>query len=166
MVHVYRFLTRDLTYWQSVLPYLEVLYLKATNRWLGALNTSTVSNYTVSHYIVSGSDICFGANQINSLNGQILGNALLSSVTLRACDNRLRETLAGSTGSRVSLTTHSTLANITANNQCDHCIVALGNSAPSLPVVDTGNQVLNPGGCQQMHNDISSRVSEIVTSYE
>ncbi len=128
---------------------------------LGQANTSLLS-----HYIVTESDLCFGHNQVNCVNAAIRFNTFLHSATLRACDNRLRETMIQRGISPVSLYSIAIDMNNTSNNQGDHCIVALGSSASSIPVVKTGNQVLNPLGCEQLHENISSKASEVLRSYE
>ena len=53
---------------------------------LGLGNSSLLS-----HYILAGTDLSFGSNQVNCLNSEIKINTFLRASTLRAMDNRMRE---------------------------------------------------------------------------
>jgi hypothetical protein len=144
----------------SVPPITGGTIFECNQSRLGPGNSSILS-----HFILAGPDLCFGSNQVNCLNSEIRINTFLRSSTLRATDNRLFEPIVAAYRT-LSLYSLGTLMNNTSNNQADHCIVALSASTSSVPVIRTPNQVLNPFSCNQLHDNIFSRASEVVRSYE
>jgi hypothetical protein len=118
----------------------------------------------VSHYIVGsiGSDLSFGSNEVYCENSGIYINTFLYAKTLRAYENRLSEP------SGISLWSRGTTANITVNNQGDHCIITEpdpNSHGNPLPTVKTGNQELTFCGIVTL-DKIHAKAVEVVRSYE
>ncbi|MES2717461.1 MAG: hypothetical protein V4795_16975 [Pseudomonadota bacterium] len=91
-------------------------------------------------------DLGYSGNTASVYRGDpFFANALLLGDCVRASDSRLREDVS----STLSILSMALRLNMTANNQADHCIVALPRAGTqSLPTVDRPNQVLD-ASCSQ-----------------
>ncbi len=113
----------------------------------------------ISQVIISSDDIGFDGNQSDDIGEgfsitlpdfsrvDLVINTILIAPTLRATDNRFKESIEAQTDSSmiISLITHGNSLNNTTNNQGDHCIFAYGGS-----IVEPGNQVLYlPEKCEK-----------------
>lgn len=91
-----------------------------------------------SQLIASMDDVGYGENQSYSHNQGLISNCAAVGTTVRASNNRFRESAPATLLSLFSL---SRLMNTTTFNQGDHCIIATNMGGP-LHEVDMGNQVL------------------------
>ena len=121
----------------ALLPSGSVMFNDNQTR-AGAAHVSPITQL-----VIGNDDVSFAANQCHTdQTGKVFANTMVSSPTLRATANRLRERAADT---NASLLTVSSRANDTSLNQGDHCILAYDSVSGPASVVPLGNQVLIPG---------------------
>jgi hypothetical protein len=138
---------------ELLLPGGEVLYNS------NQLRIGTNHRSALATLVVTLDDLGFDGNQSTVLRPDILvSNALCLAFSLRATDNRFRERTRQAPFSLVTLGYGLSAAgrlitmNTTANNQGDHCIIALSNgtSVGGLPVIDDNNLEVTRSLCARL----------------
>jgi hypothetical protein len=140
---------------QSNLPDGNILF-EGNQIRLGPNNQSASSIW-----IVTSDDIGFIGNQSDCLNTQLQLHCSLDAVTIRATDNRFKETKL----EIVSLFTRSSMMNITANNQGDNCIHVINTNPNPNMTTDVNNQVLTNPNCKQSRDVLATKFGSRLPIY-